>query len=108
VLAAWKYRHYIYHKIQTIEILIYKEVTINFENDVTLDIIAFCYKRSFLTRNGLLLQTGMQMELHALKDSMRQELNLHREQRREEILAMKVSPPTQVQICNLYSHSSCR
>jgi hypothetical protein len=47
------------------------------------------------------------MEIRGIKDMMRDELKLQREQRREELLAMKVSPPTQVQILNLYSHPSC-
>jgi hypothetical protein len=38
------------------------------------------------------------MEIQGLKGTMREEMRQQREQHREEILAMKVSPPTQVQI----------
>jgi hypothetical protein len=71
---------------------------INFENDVTLVIIASCDKRSFLTRNGLLLQNDMRKEISGIREMMKVELELEREKRRQELLAMRVSPPTQVQI----------
>jgi hypothetical protein len=48
-------------------------------------------KRSFLTRNGLLLQRDMQKEVRDLKKEMRLELQLERERQRRDLMALKVS-----------------
>ena len=51
-------------------------------------------KRSFLTCNGLLLQRYMQKDVKHMKEVMKEELQVQREIRRHELLAMKVRPLT--------------
>jgi ribosomal protein L29 len=40
----------------------------------------------------------MEKEISGIREMMKEELELVRENRRQELLAMRVSPPTQVQI----------